>query len=278
MSFSANGSNAAKNTTATFTQAGSYSFLVTITDAGGLWTTSGVNVTVNQTLTSITVQPMSGLLADGTEPFAATAFDQFNNPLVSQPQFTWSLVGDGNISNAGVFTPPYTTGTATIQATSGSITGSDVVALPGVAQLNADSNTSWDTAGSWTSTVSGSAAGNPGLRGVTGDGVVLDSAAAGTVNLDGVSPSLAGVTFDSTGGYTIAQGSGGTLQLANGASPATLTVSAGSDTISAPVALDSNVIVLPAAGSQLTISGGISGAGQSLSVSDQGTVVLSGYE
>ncbi len=122
---------------------------------------------------------------------------------------------------------------------------------------------------SWTSTTFDSTTG-------TGDGVVLDSVAGGTVNLDGVSPSLADLTFDSMGGYTIAQGSGGTLQLDNGDSPATLIVAAGSDTINAPVLLDSSVLVLPAAGSQLTISGGISGAGQSLTVDDQGTVVLTG--
>ena len=52
--YTANGSNAAKNTTATFSKAGSYTFQVTITDAGGLSTTSTVSVTVNQTLTSIT--------------------------------------------------------------------------------------------------------------------------------------------------------------------------------------------------------------------------------
>ena len=40
-------------------------------------------------------------------------------------------------------------------------------------------------------------------QGVTGDGVVLGAAGGGTVNLDGVSPSLADVTFDSTGGYTL---------------------------------------------------------------------------
>ena len=40
VSFSANGSNAAKNTTATFSKAGSYTFQVTIADAGGLSTTS----------------------------------------------------------------------------------------------------------------------------------------------------------------------------------------------------------------------------------------------
>jgi len=64
--------------------------------------------------------------------------------------------------------------------------------------------------------------------------------------------------------------------VANNASPATLTIAAGSsDTISARVVLDSNVTVLPAAGSQLTISGGISGTG-ALTIDDQGTVVLSG--
>ena len=49
--FSANGSNAAQNTTATFTKAGTYSFLVTILDSRGLTATSAVTVTVVQTLT-----------------------------------------------------------------------------------------------------------------------------------------------------------------------------------------------------------------------------------
>ncbi|MGO9110233.1 MAG: autotransporter-associated beta strand repeat-containing protein [Thermoguttaceae bacterium] len=52
-------------------------------------------------------------------------------------------------------------------------------------------------------------------------------------------------------------------------------MSRGSHTISAPVELDSSLTVLPAAGSGLTISGGITGAG-ALTVDDRGTVVLSG--
>jgi len=274
VSFSANSSNAAKNTTATFTKAGNYNFQVTISDAGGLSTTSSVIVNVNQTLTSISVQSPTGLAADGTEQFVATGNDQFGMALANQPQFVWSLVGNGAISATGVFTPSYTTGTATIQATSNSITGSALVTLPGAAQLAANSNV-WNTVSSWTSTTFGSAVGSPGLRGVTGDGAVFNSAAGGTVNLDGVSPSLANVTFNSTGSYTIAQGSGGTLHLANGPSPTTLTVAAGSHTISAPVALDSSVIVLPTTGSRLTISGGMSGTG-TLTVNDRGTVVLTG--
>jgi autotransporter-associated beta strand protein len=101
--------------------------------------------------------------------------------------------------------------------------------------------------------------------------------------LDGASPSVAGITLNSGGasgtpgpGYTISQGTGGVLQLANGGTSASITVSSGSQAISAPLALDSNLTVSPAAGSQLTISGGIDGAGQSLLVNDWGTVVLSG--
>ncbi len=44
-----NGTNAAKNITAPFSKAGTYSFSVTITTAASLSTNSSVNVTVNQT-------------------------------------------------------------------------------------------------------------------------------------------------------------------------------------------------------------------------------------
>ena len=63
--------------------------------------------------------------------------------------------------------------------------------------------------------------------------------------------------------------------LNDGANSATLTVATGSDTIGAAVILDSSVTMLPAAGSKLTVSGGISGAG-GLTVNAPGTVVLTG--
>jgi hypothetical protein len=47
VSFSANSSNAAKTTTATFSKAGTYTFQVRITDAAGLSTTISVIVTIN---------------------------------------------------------------------------------------------------------------------------------------------------------------------------------------------------------------------------------------
>ena len=49
-----NGTNAAKNTTATFTAPGLYHFLVTITDPDGLTATSAVDVTVNPANAKVT--------------------------------------------------------------------------------------------------------------------------------------------------------------------------------------------------------------------------------
>src|SRR5436853_2352722 len=51
--FSANGTNAAKTSTATFTQAGTYTFRVTVTDQDGLTVTSQVEVPVKRLETSI---------------------------------------------------------------------------------------------------------------------------------------------------------------------------------------------------------------------------------
>ena len=271
-----NGTNTAKNTMATFFQAGDYTLEVTITDDGGLSTTSSVDVTVDQTLTSITVTPAGGLSADGTEPFAATALDQFGNALVSQPAFAWSLDGGGAISSGGVFSPPYTDGSATVLATSGSVSGSDTVALPGAALWNSAVNASWNDPNRWTSSVFGSTVTAPGLRGIPGDAAVFDTAADSTVSLNGSSPSLAGITFNGPGSLTVAQGSGGTLHLDNGSASATVTVAGGSSTIAAPVQLDSNLVVSTASGSTLNLSGGVSGTGSRLTFSGQGTLVLSG--
>ncbi len=57
VNFSANGSNGAKTTTATFIKAGTYVLTVTIADAYGLTTSSAVSVTVDQTPTNIVVGP-----------------------------------------------------------------------------------------------------------------------------------------------------------------------------------------------------------------------------
>ena len=106
--FSVNGSNTAKNTTATFSEAGNYSFQVTITDAGGLTATSSVNVTVNQTLSAIAVAPASNNLhAGAVQQFTATAVDQFGTALATQPSFNWTATA-GTISASGLLTAPDT--------------------------------------------------------------------------------------------------------------------------------------------------------------------------
>lgn len=144
VTFSANGTNGAKNTTATYARAGSYSFQVTINDQGNLTVTSSVNVTVNQTLTTITVSPASASVNTGaTQQFTATATDQFGTALSTQPSFSWTVSGGGTISSSGLFTAgasaaggPYTvtassggkSGTASVTVTAGgAILGNNVV-------------------------------------------------------------------------------------------------------------------------------------------------------
>jgi hypothetical protein len=131
VTFSANGTNAAKNTTATFTKAGSYAFTATITDSGGLSTTSSVNVTVSQTLTSIAVTPATATVAVGHQmQFTATAFDQFGAALASQPAFTWSLTGRGTLSSTGLYTAPKRPGGPyTIKASAGGVQGTAKVTV-----------------------------------------------------------------------------------------------------------------------------------------------------
>jgi subtilisin family serine protease len=137
VTFSANGTNAAKNTTATFTKAGSYSFQVVIKDAGNQTVTSPVSVTVSQTLTSVAVTPGTASVAtSATQQFSASGRDQFGTALTAQPTFTWTVAGGGTISTSGLFTAgatpggPFTvtaasggkSGTAQVTVTSGSTT------------------------------------------------------------------------------------------------------------------------------------------------------------
>ena len=105
VAFSANSTNAAKTSTATFTKAGSYTFQVTIKDQGNLTANSLVSVTVNQTLTSVVVSPSSATVStSATQQFSATARDQFATNLTTQPTFLWGVSGGGTISSSGLFT------------------------------------------------------------------------------------------------------------------------------------------------------------------------------
>jgi hypothetical protein len=137
VTFSPNGSNAAKNSTATFTKAGNYNLQAKIADRGGLSVTSSVAVTVSATLTAITVSPASASVAvNGTQQFTATAKDQFGTTISPTPTITWMVSGGGSISSSGLFSAgstgggPFTVtaasvgtnGTAQVTVTSGSTT------------------------------------------------------------------------------------------------------------------------------------------------------------
>lgn len=124
VTFSANGTNAAKSATATFTKAGAYTLRVTATDAGGLSASADVPVTFTPAFTSVTVTPATASVKFGaTQQFAAGALDQFNSPLTTQPSFAWSITGTNTITQTGLATGGTKTGTFTVTATSGGKSG-----------------------------------------------------------------------------------------------------------------------------------------------------------
>ncbi len=113
-----------KNTTATFFTPGNYSFVVTISD-GTHSTTSSLNLTVVQTLTSISVTaPTANLSAGQSTMLTATGYDQFGVALATQPAFAWGKqTGVGTISGTGLYSAGSVAGNATIAASSGGVTG-----------------------------------------------------------------------------------------------------------------------------------------------------------
>jgi hypothetical protein len=121
VTFSPNGSNAAQNSTATFTQAGSYTFTAKITDQGGLSVTSTTaTLTVEPTPTALVLTPATAMVVvAATQQFTATATDQFGKA-ISNPVVIWTLSGPGSVSTTGLYTAPASgAGSATVTATSG---------------------------------------------------------------------------------------------------------------------------------------------------------------
>jgi hypothetical protein len=143
VTFSANGSNAAKTSTVTFTKAGTYAFQATVKDQGGLTVTSAITVVVNATLSSIVISPSSATISpNATQPFTATARDQFATNLATQPTFTWSTSG-GSISASGLYTAGTSAGGPyTVTAQSGSVSGTASITVGSsvVYQINCGSS------------------------------------------------------------------------------------------------------------------------------------------
>lgn len=128
VTFTPNQTNGSKTTTVTFSRVGTYSLTVTIKDAGGLTTSSSVQVIVSQTLTALTVSPaMATLQPQQQTVFTATAKDQFGDAMTASP--SWVVSGGGTF-NGGTFTAgSMPGGPFTVTATSGAISATAQVTI-----------------------------------------------------------------------------------------------------------------------------------------------------
>ncbi len=164
-------------------------------------------------------------------------------------QYTGSIQGTGT-SELSVLNPQAGYG-YTFGSSSGFVTLQVYIAAV-LSNWNVDAGGSWNTAGNWSSAVPNGA----------GEGAILNKALSSpaSITLDG-NKTVGGLTLNSANGYTIAAGSGGTLSLNSGVSQASIIVTSGSHTISAPVALASNTVASTDSGTGLTVSGQISGTG-----------------
>src|SRR5213078_1318190 len=191
VTFGANGTNAAKSSTATFTQAGTYTFRVTIADQDGVTVTSSVVVPVQQHATSVVVSPASATVApNGTQAFAASLKDQFGAAMASQPTFTWSVSAGGTVDSSGLFTAGGTAGgpfTVTAADSGSSLQGTGSVTVSNSAPTVA---------------TAAAASPNPVTTGTTTDLTVLGADDGGESHLTytwAVTAGPSGVTFGANG-------------------------------------------------------------------------------
>jgi hypothetical protein len=182
VAFSSNGSNAAQHSTATFTQAGSYTFTATITDQEGLSVTSTTAaVTVDQTPKALVLTPATAVVEDGaTQQFTATATDQFGKP-IGNPTVTWTLSGVGSVSTTGLYTAPSSgVGSATVSATSGAAADTAAVTIakasPKVMLASSASSVVFGQAITFVATVTGSGANPTGMVTFYDGGTALGTA------------------------------------------------------------------------------------------------------
>ncbi len=271
------------NTTGTYT-------LTTTAGAGVLHV--GASTTLNTTLANVGGGTADSLNVTGLG--ASSTGGTVNNGTVNS---STPVVQTGTLQNSGQTFTASTVGSQTVTgtvtsvtgangsgaATQASDTGASVFVYSGQGVWNTNGGGSWGavqaTPVNWTA--------NGGTPGLDSNFKTTDSATFGTVVTSGTatvtlgndSPFLNAITFNnSAASYDIEQGAGGTGVLhLDSTSTATVTVSAGSHTIGAPIELDSNAATSVATSSTLTISGNISQSGTpSLAIAGPGTTILSG--
>ncbi|MFO0955989.1 MAG: PKD domain-containing protein [Isosphaeraceae bacterium] len=121
--FSSNGTNGAKRTTATLGASGVYRFNVTVTDRDGQSARSTVRVSVASKATRLAIDPSSiEVVVGGKQLFNAAVVDQFGRPMGRAGSVTWQA-SVGTIAKTGLYSAPSRPATAVISARSGSLSG-----------------------------------------------------------------------------------------------------------------------------------------------------------
>lgn len=118
VAFAQNASNAASQTTVSFTVPGDHVFTVTVRDAAGLEATGSVRARVLQTASGLEVVPgVASVVYGGQVDFNARTFDQFGETMAGQA-VAWGASGGGSIDANGLFTATAAGGPYTINASS----------------------------------------------------------------------------------------------------------------------------------------------------------------
>ena len=255
--------------------------------AGGTFGTAALSVTNTAAVGAFTEGLNATLTASsGAATHNSGAISDLGGGASNSASLVVGLGGAAHTATAGAVSGTVTVGLAS----NGTASGLADTAL--TAQIVSVSGFVYSGAGVWNLPGSGTWAAIPnwqangGVPGLDAGFTATDTATFATavtgdtvVSLQGVSPSLQAVIFDNaTHDYEIGNTGGGTLKLDNGATAATVTNSAGTHRISAPVELRSNVTVaVTGAGDSLTITGTVTQSGtRSLTKTGAGTLTLNG--
>jgi RHS repeat-associated protein len=298
VAYSANGTNAAKSTVATFSTAGVYDFLVTITNPNSLTVTSEVDMTVVQSPSSLSISPSTKTLRVGdTQSFSATvsSTDQFGNSLsLSGSDYAWSLESspNGTLSSLSGSSTTYTAGTIGSDTLTLSVRGvtataaitaiadphstfsgpSSVTAgVPYVLHLTADSSVIWTIP--WGDGTTGVYTGNP------------DYATHVFEQSSSTAPAISPITSDAAGDYDAASvsptfGSSGTVTVASGGSVAgaSLALAAGGNIVIGETNGASQFTLLELNGDGTTNTSFGTGGSTSISVSAVGSTIATAVQ
>jgi hypothetical protein len=116
-----------------FDRAGQYVLRVSVGNVTRL-----VNLNVAQTFRSVAVTPSTSTVNAGqTLQLTATALDQFQQPMATQPSFTWTATG-GTISNEGLYQAGSRAGTFRVSVRTGTVTARTAINI--VANNNDNNN------------------------------------------------------------------------------------------------------------------------------------------